>query len=337
MQNNTVVPFDATGPSQAFRDHAAKQGHGSLADGIGQSYGVIRYKGGKWTVTYRGEKHLVVRPDDGTPSGYIDVIILRSSPVKSKSYYENYEQDSDKRPDCASMDGIRPDPEFNPPQAPQCVLCPKNEWYTAKDGRRKRDCTDYKRLAVLLLPSLSQKLFGAPLMEPVFLRVPPASLNDLAAFGDRMDRIGYPYYSFVTRISFDPNVSYQKFVYREMTKLSDEEAQVVLPMRESALALRITGEQNDFGGGIKAISAPKPEAPVGGLGLVAAAAQAAAQEPEMEIIPPSKPNGNGAFGGALHTAAPAAAPQTVADVGEPEDSDPEMDAEIAALLNKPLV
>ena len=70
------------GPAQAFKVEGPAT---SLADGIGQSYGVISYKGKVWSVRHRGVRKNVVRPDDGTPSSYLDVIILDAADHKSKS------------------------------------------------------------------------------------------------------------------------------------------------------------------------------------------------------------------------------------------------------------
>ena len=72
------------------------------------------------------------------------------------------------------------------------------------NGRRGKECTDYKRLAVALMPNATRPMFGEPLMEPVFLRVPPASLNALALLEQKMGKkgLGYHYSAYLTRISF---------------------------------------------------------------------------------------------------------------------------------------
>ncbi len=217
----------------------------SLAEGIGSSYGVIGYKGKVLSLRLRGEVHIFTRPDDGTPIGYLDVVILRSAAVKAKSYYrDGFDENASagKRPVCASIDGITPDADVLEKQADACALCPRNEWRTDANGRKGRDCSDYKRLSVLILPHQTQRLMGAPLLEPVFLRIPPASLNDLAVFGETMSGQGWPFSSFVTRISFDPALSHPKFVFRAIQPLTGAEAKVILDMREDTQSKRITGE-----------------------------------------------------------------------------------------------
>ena len=64
--------FKNSKPAQAFTGEPVE----SLAEGIGSSYGVISYKGKVWSLRYRGERYTFTRPDDGTPVGHIDVIIL---------------------------------------------------------------------------------------------------------------------------------------------------------------------------------------------------------------------------------------------------------------------
>jgi hypothetical protein len=238
-----VDVFTTSRPSQAFAHlDAAKD---NLAEGIGSSYGVVGYKGKVWTLRYRGDRHTFVRSDDGTPANAIDAIILRQAHNKSKSYYEGgYDTNASegRRPTCAALDGITPDADVPQRQATHCAICPRNAWKTSPDGRKSRECTDYKRLAVLIMPKQTQDLLGAPLMEPVFLRVPPASLNALVDLGEAMAGKGYHYSSYITQISFDPAQPHPKFIFRATKPLTDKEAPVVLAMRETPMALRITGE-----------------------------------------------------------------------------------------------
>ena len=225
------------GPARAF---AAVPREGSLADGIGQSYGVIRYKGKVWSVVHRGVRKNVVRPDDGTPSSYLDVIILSAADHKSKSYYKAFDQGSEgERPICASMDGLVPDLDVVQKQSDTCALCPHNEWKVQANGKKGRDCADYKRLAVVMLPAVTKALFGEPIMEAFFLRIPAASLNGLAQMGEQMDARGYPYFSYITRITFDPNEAHPKMVFTALQELTDAEAPFILKLRNDPQTGRI--------------------------------------------------------------------------------------------------
>lgn len=213
----------------------------SLSDGIGGSYGIIKYKGKQWSLVYRGEQ-FYFRGADGYGSPFIDVIILQQARIKSKSYFPNYEEGSTEAPLCASIDGVVPDVGVPQKQAEACALCPRNVWKNSPDGKKVRECQDYKRIAVLLLPNVSAGLLGQPLLEPVFLRIPGASLQGLALMGDELLKKGVHFSSAVVRIDFDPTMAYPKMRFMAIQKLGPKEAPVVLGLRKDPLALRIIGE-----------------------------------------------------------------------------------------------
>lgn len=241
----TVQTADWMKTSKPVGAFAALDPTESLGEGIGSSYPVIGYKGKIWSIRRQGENHLLLRPDDGTPIGYIDVIILRQAKTKAKSFYpDGFDEQGSmgKRPTCASIDGLKPDPDVVTAQSALCATCPRNEWHTDAKGHKTRDCTDYKRLSVLLLPNQTKALFGTPLMEPAFLRIPPDSLNDLAVFGDNMANQGWHYSSFVTRISFDSTKAHPKFQFKALQALEAKDANLIIAMREEPMAQRITGE-----------------------------------------------------------------------------------------------
>lgn len=254
----------------------------SLADGIGQSYGIVGYKGKVWSLRLRGETHLFVRPDDGSPAAFLDVIILRAPPYKSKSYYPaGTFQDGQigTRPTCAALNGETPDSDILTPQSTACATCPRNVFKLNAEGRKTRDCSDYKRLSVLILPSLTKGLLGAPLMEPVFLRVPAASLNDLAMLGEGMQAQGFHYSSYITRIGFNPEKPHPQMTFRALQALTGREAPLVLPMREDPVAIRITGE-NEIGKPRPAQLAPAKEHSTFITDQVAKVAEPAGPSPE---------------------------------------------------------
>lgn len=303
----------------------------SLSDGIGQSYPVIGYKGKVWSFRHRGERKTFIRPDDGTPASYIDVIILGQAKQKSKSYYKAFDpnQSEGDRPICASIDGLTPDPDVTTKQCDTCALCPRNVWKTdPTTGRKGRECTDYKRLAVLVLPTQTKPLYGEAILEPAFLRVPPASLNSLAIMGDTMAAQGFHYSSYITRISFDPQEAHPKMVFRPLQGLTNEEAPVILQMRQDMNVDRIiNGGYTDAqrvppqagttlvppgtqATGLTALSAPQPaqvQPPQGQVIDLKAAAPSTVAQPQ-QTAPVSQP----ATGSAGLASAPpvTAAPQS---------------------------
>lgn len=352
------------GQSQAFA--ALNPQDDNLAEGIGQSYGVIGYKGKVWSLRHRGERHNFVRPDDGTPSGHIDVVILGQAHHKSKSFYKKYDPNTSDgdRPICSSIDGLVPDADVAAKQSETCALCPRNVWKTdPTTGRKGRECTDYKRLAVLVLPTQTKAMLGAPLMEPVFLRVPPASLNSLAILGETMANQGFHFSSYITRISFDPNEAHPKMDFRPLQPLTDQEAPIILEMRAEPTVGRITGGEITIGGPkevnhstpVQDITTlvPAPEEVVSPLKnsesapLVTPYTQAIKPVETIQLtLAPSTQSAtvSTGFGGATSLAAareqsslvsqPTPAQQSVADTGEPEASDADLDARLAKLLVK---
>lgn len=259
-----------------------------LSSGIATGYGVLKYRGKHWSIQYKGENKYFLRPDDRTPVSYIDVIILRSSPLPSKSYYPGgYDEaaSAGERPTCASITGVVPDLDVKAKQADACNLCPRNEWRQKENGRRGKECTDYKRTAVLIMPSSAVLAVGEPIMEPVFLRIPPASLKHVAAYGDHLSQMGHRYYGVVTRISFKMEVATPEFVFEGVQPLTDKEKPLILQLRNDPLTLRITGEDMQA-----RLQAGLPEKQGVGGGTPVSPFQALPEtrrEAPMEIIPPA--------------------------------------------------
>jgi len=246
---NQIVPSNSAAPEwmKTSRPAAALAAvpRDSLADGIGQSYGVIGYKGSKWSLSYQGQVKMFTRPDDGTPISYIDAVILKAASHISKSYYPIYEDGSRKPPLCASLDGVRPDAGVAKKQSETCGLCPRNALKIAPNGHKGKECKDYKRLAVLLMPNQTKPFFGQPLLEPVFLRVPADSLKALIKYDGQLEEFNYPYQAVVTRIKFDPNAPHPKFIFEPIAKVKDEEASHILELSMGDLAQRIVGEVDE--------------------------------------------------------------------------------------------
>jgi hypothetical protein len=236
----------------------------SLSDGIGGGYPLIRYRGKVWTLQVRGEQHTFV-DEKGYPSPFLDVIILRQAQNKSKAYFENYEEGSKDAPVCTAADGIVPDLGVLHKQSETCAMCPRNVFKLNEKGIKVKECGDAKRLSVIPMPAQTTKLLGAPLIEPVFLRVPAASLQGLSQMGDATKRMGYAYFSFITRIDFDPDKAYPKMRFSAIQRLSDKEAAKVLELRDDPMSFRICGGDTT-GSAPRQIQAPL--APAADTGLV---------------------------------------------------------------------
>ena len=212
---------------------------GDLSAGIGASFGVVTYRGKVWRVKYAGEEQIVMHPTEpGMAMPFLDVVIVKAAPVISKIYYaRGYTEGSNEAPDCFSVDGISPDAGATNPQAPKCATCPHNAWGSrvTDSGKRGKACADSKRLAIVPESDIKNDRYGGPLM----LRVPAASLQDLATYNNQLQRAGGRYYGAVTRIQFAVEDAYPHLIFSPKRWLSDEECQIVLEHQNSAVTARI--------------------------------------------------------------------------------------------------
>lgn len=281
-----VVPFK---PSARFAHLDPDEG---LGEGITGGFSSLTYKGKVWALRHGGEEYQFLRPDDGTPIPYIDVVILKENPRISRVYYDGpYQEDRNDPPDCASLDGIKPDPGVPAKQADICELCPHSQWMTKPDGNRGKECQEHKRIAVLLDPAVTHRMLGHALLEPVYLKIPPASLLEYRRYGRYLkDRRAHSA-SLITRIGFSPDKLFM-LTFTPGKALPDSDADVVLSMREdsqtafiigTATIVREVGEQPQP----KKVEQKKPpEEPAGfGLSITEAKQQ---QTPSQEIEAPKK-------------------------------------------------
>ena len=74
---------------------------------------------------------------------------------------------------------------------------------------------DVRRVAILPADDMDY--------SPILLRIPGASLGDLAAFGKALKQRGIPYAAVVTKLSFDPDASFPKILFQFERVLTPEE------------------------------------------------------------------------------------------------------------------
>jgi hypothetical protein len=216
-----------------------------LGAGVQTGFPILNYRGKNWNLRYQGNTYQFTRPEDGSQMPYIDVIILADPDYVSKSYFgpDAWNEDSANPPICSSIRGDRPDPGVPEPQAKACVNCSHYGWTTLPNGRPGKECKDHKRLAVLLMPKVTKRLLGSPLHEPVYLKIPPASMTLLKTYGDMLMHEGFPYATVVTRIGFSSDKDKMfHMVFTAQQPLSDAEADFVLPLLDDPRTKRITGQ-----------------------------------------------------------------------------------------------
>ncbi len=237
MSNAIVVPDTFRGPvSTVF---AGQDQGDDLSGGITGGYGLIKYRGKVWSIQYQGNTMQLMRDDGDGPRGSIDVVIVKANPNLSKTWYEQgWDENNNNPPDCASANGIVPDQGVPKKQSEACANCPRNAWGSDPKGGKGKACGDHRRLAVVPKDDLRNEALGGPLL----LRCPAASLQDMAAFDSRYKGMGYPYYSMAIKIGFDPQESYPKFTFAAIRPLTDDEARIVLELRNSPETARVVHE-----------------------------------------------------------------------------------------------
>lgn len=235
---SNLIPFQPGQISSVFGNVPDQD---DLSSGISGGFGHIGYKGKVWSIRYRGAEMILMRDDGDGPRNSIEVVIVKSAAVVAKIWYENrFVEGSTDAPDCFSTNGVTPEVSSKKRQSTACAICPRNVWGSrvTDQGKQAKECQDNKRLAVVPLGDILNEPFGGPLL----LRVPAASLADLATYGQTMRRLGYPYFAIGTRIAFDPNAAYPKFTFQAIRPLNDDEARLVIEHQRGGMIDRILAE-----------------------------------------------------------------------------------------------
>lgn len=216
-----------------------------LAAGIVGGFGVVSIRGKAWRIKYRGEEQTLMRPDGDGAVSFIDAVIIRAAPHLSKIFYKRgYIEGAQDRPDCWSADSIMPDPSVVDKQSPTCGTCPQNTWGSrvTPAGKPSRACADSKRIAVVPLHDIPNEAYGGPML----LRIPPASLADVANYAQKMNALGYPYYAVGTRIQFDVESEYPRLIFSALRALTDAEAALIAELQDDPRIGRILAETGEF-------------------------------------------------------------------------------------------
>lgn len=123
-----------------------------------------------------------------------------------------YNPANPQQPNCVAIGRDKPESgllapheESAEPQAETCSQCPKNEWPKGGGGK---PCKNQRRL-VVVPPDATEDT------EAMTLFVSPSSLKNFDAYVARLENEhGLHIAQVVTEISFDPNVSYSKLVFK---------------------------------------------------------------------------------------------------------------------------
>lgn len=249
---SALIPSNFGAVSKVFINQPIED---ELSAGIASGYGIISYRGKVWRTKYRGEERDLMRSDGDGPRASIEVVILKSSTNKSKIFYKDgYKEGSSESPDCFSANGLTPDISSRNKQSNTCAACPMNAWGSrvTSSGKPGKACSDSKRIAIVPLEDLENEAYGGPML----LRVPAASLQDAAAFSQKLAQIGHPLHSVAVRIAFDTKEAFPKFVLSAIRPLNDDEATRVMDLRNDPRTMRVLAEAVEAQGDL-----PPPQEP----------------------------------------------------------------------------
>lgn len=292
--SNQVTLFQQEGGavlSKKFQAMVAAGVGNDLGEGIRGSYGIVGIKAGKFRLKYKGEE-TVLKNADGTPVGYIDVVIVKANGFLNKQYFEGkYQEGVNAAPVCYSLDGVKPSDASTKKQATGCALCPKNQFgsLVGDNGVKQKACRDTKKLAVVPLADIRNATMGGAML----FRVPPSSLKELSAMADQLKGRGYPYNSVAVRISFDLDASHPKPVFKAIRALDDTEADLVLEMFGSDSVSRVLAD-NDVVAEVGEPEQTAQPAPIQPAGVRTPGVESTAPVPQAPARPPVLPPPPGA-------------------------------------------
>jgi hypothetical protein len=248
----------------------------------------ISIGGAKFHLIDGDDKILLTDPNNRElPAMQLEVSVVGFNPGVSKTYYKGKWQEGDAdEPDCSSDDGITPDPHVAAPQCTNCAGCPQNQWGSkiSEQGKQIKACSDNKRLVILPVSDLDAS-------KAIAFTITPASLKPWAEYVRALDSRGVEISTCVTKIQFDPTVTFPKLQFKFGRYLTPEELAIV----------RERETEDD----VRLIASPRKSAPQSPR----AAAPAAPAQPATVAPAPSAP---------VAPTAPAAAPPPAPAEVKPE-------------------
>ena len=255
---------------------------GDLYDGVQGGFAVISIRGSRFRISKGGEETVMLN-ENQEPIPSLECVLIKASRNVSKIYYEaSYAEGDAESPDCWSVNGMTPDAGAEKPQSKTCATCPQNQWGSkiTPAGKKTKACGDNRRVAVVPLGDIKNQKYDGAMM----LRIPAASLADLALYGKGMASKGFPYNAIATRIGFDTSASFPKLTFKPIRALSAEELVLVAEVAVSPTVSTILEAPVDAPA--PAAKAPEPE-PTVSLDFEAPAddtpASAAADIAEAEV------------------------------------------------------
>jgi hypothetical protein len=235
----------------------------SFSSNVMTSYPMLSIRGKEFTFRLpdgRSSRHEA----NGFALPYIDVVLVEGSPLLSKTFYaKGFDPTEFTRPDCWSLDSVKPDPSSPALQegytGPICATCKQNQFGSkiTDAGKKIKACSDYRRIAVLLPQQI-----GSEMATPLGMRVPQSSLKNLKAHAELLERYGVNMQATVTRLSFTQE-AFPQLAFTYVSILNEPQWNWVMELAASPLVQGMVLTP-DFE---NAISTPEQETPMHNEGL----------------------------------------------------------------------
>lgn len=236
----------------------------------------ISIGGAKFHLIDGDDKTLLTDPNNpDLPAMQLEVVVVGFNPGVSKTFYKGKWAEGDAgEPDCSSDDGITPDPHVATPQCTNCASCPQNAWGSkiSEQGKEIKACSDNKRLVILPVNDLDES-------KAIALTITPASLKPWAEFVRALDGKGVEISTCVTKLQFDPSVTFPRLQFKFGRYLTPEELAIA--------------RERESGDDVRLIASPRKSAPQAPRAIpqtsAPAAAPAPAPAPSAPVAPPPPP------------------------------------------------
>lgn len=233
-----IIAFESGNVPAYFKSVDVSSLNSDLTSHSSGGFPIISIKGKIFTLVRDGDRKVLPNPKDpDSPATSIDVVVVKANKGTSKVFYAGgYSEGGDqKKPDCFSNTGDKPDPSVKSPQSKSCAICPHNQWgsRTGENGGKGKSCQDSVRIAI-----------AAPTMlnDPMLLRVPPASIRALGEFGSACAKRGLPYNAVVAKLGFDMESPTPKLVFKPVGMLDDKGFSQVQEVAASDTVANILGK-----------------------------------------------------------------------------------------------
>lgn len=230
---SNVVPFESGNLPAHIAKAFGVDGNSDLTSGVSGGYPILSYRGKVWAVTSGGVREPVL-DNSGDPRASLEVVLVKANPHVSKIFYPNgYQEGSTEKPACYSNDGVAPAIDAESRQAAKCAICPHNQWGSriSETGSKGKACADSRRVAVAPVGDIE---------NPMLLRIPAASLRELANYANMLVRRQTPYQAVVTKIGFDHEAAYPKLTFKALRYLDEAEARTVMDVMNREIITQIT-------------------------------------------------------------------------------------------------